>query len=151
MVVVIILSGVDVLPIGPGAKTFADTLTNPTVVAVTNHNDYAQIAHQNQSAAVNASTDIIMYTNNGTDLAGYIDMGITSSAFADPEFTITGPGDGYIFVTGSSGNSDRGNLVLATGDTGTQNKIIFAAGGLASDNEQMSITPDQNVHIEIDT
>jgi hypothetical protein len=145
------LSGVDVLPIGPGASTFAATLTNPTIVAVTNHNDYAQIAHQNISAAANASTDIIMYTNNGTDLSGYIDMGITSSAFADPEFTITGPGDGYIFVTGASGNSDRGNLVLATGDTGTQNKIIFAAGGLASDNEQMSITPDQNVHIEIPT
>ena len=144
-------SGVETLPVGPGAATFAATLTNPTIVAVTNHNDYAQIAHQNISAAANASTDIIMYTNNGTDLAGYIDMGITSSAFSDPEFTITGPGDGYIFVTGSSGNSDRGNLVLATGDTGTQNKIIFAAGGLASDNEQMSITPDQNVHIEIPT
>jgi hypothetical protein len=145
------LSGVDVLPIGPGASTFAATLTNPTVVAVTDHDDYAQIAHQNQSNAANASTDIIMYTNNGTDDAGYIDMGITSSAFADPDFTITGPGDGYIFVTGSAGNTDRGNLVLATGDSGTQNKIIFAAGGLASDNEQMSITPNQNVHIEIAT
>jgi hypothetical protein len=145
------LSGVDELPIGPGAAAFAATLTNPTVVAVTDHDDYAQIAHQNQSNAANASTDIIMYTNNGTDSAGYIDMGITSSAFADPEFTITGPGDGYIFVTGATGGTDRGNLVLATGDSGTQNKIIFAAGGLASDNEQMSITPNQNVHIEIPT
>jgi len=50
-----------------------------------------------------------------------------------------------------AGTTDRGNLVFATSDTGTQNKIIFAAGGLASDNEQMSITPDQNIHIEIDT
>jgi cytoskeletal protein CcmA (bactofilin family) len=145
------LSGVDVLPIGPGASTFAATLTNPTIVAVTDHDDYAQIAHQNISAAANASTDIIMYTNNGTDAAGYIDMGITSSAFSDPDFTITGPGDGYIFVTGSSGNSDRGNLVLATGNSGTQNKIVFAAGGLASDNEQMTIIPDERVHIEINT
>jgi hypothetical protein len=145
------LSGVDELPIGPGAAAFAATLTNPTVVAVTNHDDYAQIAHQNTNASANASTDIIMYTNNGTDDAGYIDMGITSSAFADPDFTITGPGDGYIFVTGAAGGTDRGNLVLATGDSGTQNKIIFAAGGLASDNEQMSITPNQNVHIEIPT
>ena len=63
------LSGVDELPIGPGAAAFAATLTNPTVVAVTDHDDYAQIAHQNQSNAVNASTDIIMYTNNGTDSA----------------------------------------------------------------------------------
>jgi signal recognition particle receptor subunit beta len=54
-------------------------------------------------------------------------------------------------VGAEAGVQDRGNLVFATSDTGTQNKIIFAAGGLASDNEQMSITPDVNVHIEIDT
>jgi ribosomal protein S11 len=47
--------------------------------------------------------------------------------------------------------TDLGNLVLATSDSGTQNKIIFAAGGLSSDNSQMVITPDVNVHIEIDT
>jgi hypothetical protein len=54
-------------------------------------------------------------------------------------------------MVGAEGGADQGNLVFATGDTGTQNKIIFAAGGLASDNEQMSITPDLNVHIEIPT
>jgi hypothetical protein len=121
------------------------------VIAVT-ETDYAQIAFTNRSSNANASTDIILYTNNGTDASGYIDMGITSSNFADPDFTITGKGDGYIFMVGAeAGTSDQGNLVFATSDTGTQNKIIFAAGGLASDNEQMSITPDQNVHIEIDT
>ena len=79
-------------------------------------------------------------------------MGITSSNFSDPDFTVTGKGDGYIFMVGSeNGSEDRGNLVFATGDTGTQNKIVFAAGGLASDNSQMTITPDVNVHIEIDT
>jgi hypothetical protein len=78
-------------------------------------------------------------------------MGITSSNFNDAEFTITGKGDGYIFMVGAAGGTDQGNLVFATGDTGSQNKIIFAAGGLASDNTQMEITPDVNVHIEIDT
>jgi hypothetical protein len=78
-------------------------------------------------------------------------VGITSSNFLDPDYTITGKGDGYIFVVGAAGGTDQGNLVLATGDTGSQNKIIFAAGGLASDNVQMSITPDVNVHIEIPT
>jgi hypothetical protein len=78
-------------------------------------------------------------------------MGITSSNFSDPEFTITGANDGYIFLEAPVGTTGPGNLVFATGDKGTQNKIIFAAGGLASDNEQMSITPDENVHIEIDT
>ena len=144
-------SGVTTLPIGTNANTFLASLTNPVVVVDANLNDYTQIAFQNRSANANASTDFIAYSNNGTDEAGYIDMGITSSAFNDPEFTITGPGDGYIFMVGATGGTDKGNLVLATGDTGSENKIIFAAGGLSSNDEQMSITPGTNVHIEIAT
>ena len=45
----------------------------------------------------------------------------------------------------------NGNLVLATDGTGLQNRIVFAAGGLSSDNAQMIIIPDQQVHIEIAT
>jgi hypothetical protein len=144
----------DNIYLGTAAEAFVTTaaLTNPNLVIVVNEPDYAQIAFSNRSSNAAASTDIILYSNNGTDDSGYIDMGITSSAFNDPDFTITGPGDGYIFMVGAeAGTTDRGNLVFATGDTGTENKIIFAAGGLASDNEQMSITPDQNIHIEIDT
>jgi hypothetical protein len=143
----------DILYVGPAASNFetAAALTNPVAVFQIAADDFAQIAFKNTSSNADASTDFIAYTNNGTDEAGYIDMGITSSNFADPDFTITGKGDGYIFMTGATGGVDQGNLIFATGDTGTQNKIIFAAGGLASDNEQMSITPDVNVHIEIDT
>jgi hypothetical protein len=144
----------DNIYLGTTAEAFATTaaLTNPNLVITVSEDDYAQIAFSNRSSNANASTDIILYSNNGNDGSGYIDMGITSSNFADPDFTVTGKGDGYIFMVGAeAGTTDRGNLVFATSDTGTQNKIIFAAGGLASDNEQMSITPDQNVHIEIDT
>jgi hypothetical protein len=144
----------DNIYLGTAAEAFVTTaaLTNPNLVIVVDEDDYAQIAFSNRSSSANASTDIILYSNNGDDSSGYIDMGITSSNFADPDFTVTGKGDGYIFMVGAeSGVQDRGNLVFATSDTGTQNKIIFAAGGLASDNEQMSITPDVNVHIEIDT
>lgn len=144
-------SGVDVLPVGPGAGTFAGTLTNPTIVVKTNDNDYAQVAFQNANAGADASTDFIAYADNGTDDAGYIDMGITSSAFADPGFTITGENDGYIFMVAPEGTTGNGDLVLATGDTGALNRIVFAAGGLASDNTQMSIIPDDRVHIEIDS
>jgi hypothetical protein len=121
------------------------------VYAIDADDDFAQIAFRNSGNGANSSTDFIAYANNGTDFAGYIDMGITSSNFNDPEFTITGANDGYIFLEAPVGTTGPGNLVFATGDKGTQNKIIFAAGGLASDNEQMSITPDENVHIEIDT
>jgi hypothetical protein len=140
------------LYVGPGSSTFAAGLTYPMAVFQTEQPDYTQIAFRNTSNAANASTDLILYTNDGTDESGWIDMGITSTNFADPDFTITGKGDGYIFVSGSGNDgNDRGNLVLATDSTGTQNKIIFAAGGLASDNTQMVITPDANVHIEINT
>ena len=145
------LSGI--LYVGSGAAAFntAAALTNPVAVFQTTANDYAQIAFKNSSSNANASTDFIAYSNNGTDSDGYIDMGITSSNFLDPDYTITGKGDGYIFMVGAAGGTDQGNLVLATGDTGSQNKIIFAAGGLASDDSQMVITPNVNVHIEIPT
>ena len=144
----------DKLYVGDAAENFSTVaaLTNPVAVFETSANDYAQIAFVNRSSSADASTDFIAYSNNGDDNSGWINMGITSSNFADPDFTITGAGDGYIFVSGSSqGSTDRGNLVLATNNTGTQNKIIFAAGGLDSDATQMEITPNQNVHIEINT
>lgn len=125
--------------------------TNPVAVFKTEANDYAQIAFRNSGTGAASSTDFIAYANNGTDFAGYIDMGITSSNFNDPEFTITGANDGYIFMEAPVGTTGHGNLVLATGNRGLQNKIVFAAGGLASDNTQMVITPDLNVHIEIPT
>jgi hypothetical protein len=141
-----------ILYVGTLASAFGSGLTNPIAVFQISEPDYAQIAFRNTNTGANASTDIILYTNDGTDDSGWIDMGMTSTNFADPDFTITGKGDGYIFVSGSGNDgNDRGNLVLATDSTGTQNKIIFAAGGLASDNTQMVITPDENVHIEIPT
>jgi hypothetical protein len=140
--------------LGTTAESFASTasLTYPTLVVEVDNPDFSQIAFRNKNSGVSASTDLILYSNNGNDASGYIDMGITSSNFADAGFTSTGKGDGYIFMVGASaGNDDRGNLVLATSNTGTQNKIIFAAGGLASNNTQMTITPDVNVAINIAT
>jgi hypothetical protein len=134
------LSGI--LYVGSGAAGFssAAALTNPVAVFNTTAADYAQIAFKNSSTSADASTDFIAYSNNGSDTDGYIDMGITSSNFADAEFTITGKGDGYIFMVGAAGGTDQGNLVFATGDTGSQNKIIFAAGISGDVNINGSIT-----------
>jgi hypothetical protein len=145
------IDGVLLAGSGSRADFIASTYTNPIAVFGIDVDDYAQVAFRNASDADNASTDIIVYSDNGTDSAGYMDMGITSSAFDDPDFTITGPNDGYIFMTAPAGSTGAGNLVLATGDTGTENKIIFAAGGLASNNTQMVIIPDVSVHVEIPT
>jgi hypothetical protein len=42
-------------------------------------------------------------------------------------------------------------MVFATGGEGSENKIIFAAGGFDSGLTQMEITPGVNIHIEIPT
>jgi hypothetical protein len=219
------------LYVGGDAQDFEVTagLQNPAIITSISSDDYAQIAFQNSGTGGFSSTDFIAYAENGTDSTGYIDMGITSSTFNDPDFTITGPNDGYIFmvapevltaavsgkelttnvaklytstdhgfrvgmpitVTGVdgvfngqyqilatptltsftynktnanigftavspvgqvvAGRTGKGNLVLATDSTGTENKIVFAAGGLASDNAQMTIIPDTRVHVEINT
>jgi len=136
---------------GTGAKAFNINaeLTNAAAVFELNGSPYAQIAIHNNSA--NSSTDYIAYANNGDDLSGWIDMGVTGSSFSQATFGITGPNDGYIFYEAPSGTTGAGNLVLATGANGSENKIVFAAGGYDSGNEQMVIIPDERVHIEIPT
>jgi hypothetical protein len=136
---------------GTGAKAFNTNaaLTNAAAVFELNGEPYAQLAVHNQSS--NSSTDIIAYANNGNDTAGWIDMGVTGSSFNQATFGITGPNDGYIFYEAPVNTTGAGNLVLATGDRGTDNNIVFAAGGYASGNEQMIIVPNERVHIEIAT
>ena len=138
---------------GTGASAFntsAGLTSAPVVVNVTSANDsFGQLAMHNASST--SSTDIIAYANNGVDGAGWIDMGITGATFNSATYGITGPHDGYIFMSAPVGTSGAGNLVIATGDNGTDNKIVFAAGGYESGTTQMEITPDVNVHIEIST
>ncbi len=208
-----------------GLRT-TDDYTNPiSVFSVDADDDYAQLVVKNTGNGENASSDVIIYASNGVDSSGWIDIGITSPSFSDPEFTITGANDGYIFMeapavftesvsvkaltdnvatltigandfrvgmpvtvtgvdatfngtytitartsttfsyaktasnvsteacsgTAVAGTTGDGNLVIATGANGTHNHIVFAAGGLSSDNTQMTIFPDENVHIEIAT
>ena len=148
--------------VGPGAATFAGAgdadLTNPALVVRFDNGEtedsFAQIAFQNDDPT--SSTDIIAYMDNGDDSEGWMGMGIAGSQFNDETYGITAPGDGYIFHNTKAGNNRNGNLVIATGDAGDENKLVFAAGGFASGDTQMSITPEStgvnaNVHIETPT
>lgn len=141
------------LYVGTGASAFNTSagLTSPTgVFNVTSANDsYGQLAMHNASSS--SSTDIIAYANNGVDGAGWIDMGITGATFNSATYGITGAHDGYIFMSAPTGTAGKGNLVLATGANGTENKIVFAAGGYDSGTSQMTITPNANVKINIST
>jgi hypothetical protein len=144
-----------ILYVGANANNFEDTgsLTDPIAVfnKVGGASSFAQIAFRNETAT--SSTDIIAYMNNGDDSEGWVGMGIAGSAFDDTTYGITGPGDGYIFHNTKTGNGRNGNLVIATGDAGDENKIVLAAGGFATGNTQMVISPagTGNVHIETPT
>ena len=112
------------LYVGPGASGTA--FVNPTIIAKDTAANYIQAALVNSSES--GSSDWVAYADNGTDTGGWADFGFTSSNFSDPTYTITGPSDGYFFVQSLAG-SYGGNLVIATGDQGTKNDIIFATGG----------------------
>lgn len=211
-------------------------LTDVASVFARSSADFAQLVMVNPSNGSNASADVIVYTADGTNDSGWIDLGITSNDFSAETFGITGPHDGYIFMSAprineksvtkvrvvgttatlttatahgyfvgevvklenigedgdfyylpnglytltavssstfsfsvadlnitpfneedlpSPGNAyaplGDGNLVFATDKTGLTNAIVFAAGGFDSGTTQMTIYPDQNVHIEIAT
>lgn len=135
-----------------GLRT-ADGYVNPIAVfSMDADDDYAQVVIKNTGSGVNSSSDIQLYSNNGDDInGGWVDLGITSATFADPGFTITGANDGYIFMEAPAGTTGNGDFVIATGSNGARNAIVFAAGGLQSDNTQMTIIPDESVVIAIDT
>jgi hypothetical protein len=141
----------DTVYVGATSETFETTaqLTNPSAVFSLTGDPYAQVAVHNPDS--DSSADLIIYTDNGTDAHGWIDLGVTGSQFSQPQFGITGPNDGYLFFEAPEGTTGDGNLVIATGNRGEANKIIFAAGGFGTGTTQMEITPNQNIHIEIPT
>jgi len=117
------------LYIGPGASLTA--FTNPVMIGKNTGEEYVQSAIIN--SAETGSSDWVAYGDNGTESGGWADFGFTSSNFSDPAYTVTGSNDGYFFVQAAAG-SYGGNLVIATGDNGTTNDIIFATGGFQTAN-----------------
>ncbi len=101
-------------------------------------NSWVQLSIQNASTAVGASTDFIAYANNGDNNTGWIDMGITGQNYVNQngQYAITGPNDGYVFMSAPTGTTGGGNLVIATGDTGVYNDVVIATGGFDTIHEQ---------------
>jgi hypothetical protein len=93
--------------------------SNPLSVAGSG-NTYLQVNIQNRASGTNASADLVITANNGTDSTNYINLGINNSGYNDPNFT-NGTGlDGYLFI-------DGGNLDIGTRTPGRS--IEFHAGG----------------------
>ena len=119
----------DTIFIGPFAD--ASGITGPVIVGFAAGDDYIQSVLKNSRG--NGSADYTATANEGNETEGWTSLGIAGSTFNDPNYTITGPGDGYVLAAGLLGSG--GNLVLATGATGTVKDIVFATGGFLSNNE----------------
>jgi hypothetical protein len=112
-----------------GGNTAVGGLTNPIAAFVQSSPNYIQAYIHNDNAGANASSDFVMYPDNGSETAGWGDIGVNSSGFADANYSVTGPNETYMMASGTTGKT--GNLVYATDSTGTTNAHQWYVGGFA--------------------
>jgi hypothetical protein len=133
---------------GEGAKTLEIDdyffpgyagLTNASAIFVGNTNSFVQMAMRNHDPGPAASTDLIAYSSNGDNDSGWIDLGITSQNFADASFGVTGPHDGYVFMSAPVGTTGNGSIYISTSGNGAKNDIVFSTDGFNAGNERMRI------------
>ena len=104
--------------------TPATPLINNPLTVVGSGNSYIQLNIQNRGSGLNASSDLVLTANNGTDSTNFINLGINNLGYNDPAYNNATGLDGYLFIDG--GDLDIG--------TRTPNKIIeFHAGGTTAD------------------
>lgn len=116
---------VKALTIGPAGAN----LTNNPFSANGNATGIVQLNVQNLSAASTSSSDLVATADNGDDSSGYVNVGINSSANADPTYTIATARDSYVAANGGR---------LALGTEGAFDMKFFTGGTLAA-NEKMRI------------
>jgi hypothetical protein len=103
-----------------------------------NANGAVQFAFQNYSDLANASTDLAIYNNAGTDATYFIDMGIVSSTYDGDAIgaNVFGANDGYVYVAGNSitgptgSGANVGNLILGA----TTGQVITWLGNTSTAN-----------------
>ena len=101
---------------------------------------YLQANIQNMSAGTSASSDWIATNNLGTDDAYYVDLGINSSTYNNPSYTISGANDAYLYAQSNA-------LAIGTATTSPLGVIKFHTGGTLAANERMRIDVNGNVGI----
>ena len=95
-----------------------------TIQVTSNFNGYAQLNMQNINNGALASSDFIVTADNGNANDTYVDLGLASSTYNYPGFTLIRPNDGYLIAYGNS-TTGGGNLLLAS----SLNDIVFSVNG----------------------
>lgn len=133
-----------------GALTIPDTLfvalNGTSSLAVTgeiaefahNANSYTQIHVRNANTGTQASGDLVVTADSGTDVLDFVDLGINGSGFNQAAWTINGAKDAYLYA--SNGN-------FAIGVANVARSLTFFTGGTLAANERLRIDPSGNVLI----
>jgi hypothetical protein len=96
-----------------------------------NQNGYSQFNLRNTNTGYNASGDLVITTDNGTDTTNFIDLGINNTGFSTTTWTVNGALDGYLYSA---------NTNLSVGVAFTNRYLSFFAGGTLAANEKIRIT-----------
>jgi hypothetical protein len=107
--------------------------TTTLVNLVTNTNNFTQLNFTNLNSGNNASGDIVITADTGTDSINYVNLGINNSGFNQPSQSVVGPLDAYLYTSDS-------NLAIGAGLNGVSKYVsIFTNGSLAA-NERLRVT-----------
>ena len=127
---------------GPGEEealaVYQGTTTSYNLIS--GHSDvdnYSQLNIKNFNSGSNASSDIVVTADTGTELVDYIDMGINSSGYTNTGL-VGSARDAYVYSTGN-------NLLIGNASPGQQ-VIIFNGGTDTVANAKMYIH-DTNVGV----
>jgi hypothetical protein len=132
---------------GTGAATYTPFIQT-FASSVTNYNGYQLNYIQNTNNGSDASVDYVAY-NDSSDVDSYfIDMGISSSNYTNPIFTVF-PANGAYVYTGGGTSGQACPLLLGTSNTNSD--IIFFTGGTLTANTRGLIKGNGNFLINTST
>jgi hypothetical protein len=131
----IVTVGIPDAPIFTGPVTTLDAgVSSATVFAKTiqafeaNSNDYRLVYARNDNNGSDASMDFVAY-NDASDVDSYfIDMGISSSNYTSPTYTVFPANGGYVYTGG--GTSGQASALLLGTSNAASDLIMFTGGTL---------------------
>jgi hypothetical protein len=115
---------------GVGA-TITQGLANAIADLTSSVNGYGQVNIRNSLSGTNASGDLVITADSGTDTSNYVNLGINNSGFSTSSWTISGPLDGYLYTS-------DGNLAIGAG--ASEKYISLFAGGTLAVNEVVRVS-----------
>jgi hypothetical protein len=134
---------------------FASGLPNNPLSIVGSGNTYLQLNIQNRATGTNASADLVITANNGTDSSNFINLGINNSGYNDPLYNNATGYDGYLFIDGGDldiGTRTAGKIIEFHAGGTTESKVIarISETGLNIVSGTLNISGSYNVYTQIE-